>query len=125
MLNFSIEEEDDSSKETNSFSSCIDDFVLDYSNSSNLEEAEVQVICYVSGYIAQTLTRKVHHDCCKKQLVSNGIFSEIESNERNELIDLSIRGRLSVPSNDLVLLCLFAYKTFCLLKRNYFKTFLS
>ena len=102
-------------------------FPLDYELLDlNLTKSEMQVVFFVAGYIGHNLKKKVNCETCKNWLTTSNVMPSIEAENPSEYFVEINRGNLTSPSNNLYLLCVYAYCIFNEIKSSDdFSKFLS
>lgn len=90
------------------------DAVLEMDISRN----ELAVICYVAGYIAQSLGKRAKCKECEKLFITNRDLpsADYSGEECTSFIRLLTRGRLKSPSDDLFVFCRYCYAVFLTLQ---------
>lgn len=79
-----------------------------------ISKNEILVICYVAGYVAHSMCKKLSCADCKTLFVSDRNLPDIESESHDEtaFISLLSRGGLKSPSDTLFLFCKCVYAVF-------------
>ena len=94
--------------------------ILDWPDWDTIElnEAEIQVVYYVSGYCAFRVVKMTYREHCQDLFRSNQTMPHTDN--RSTFFDIINRGRLRAPSNELFLIFCSCYKLFCQLKNSQF-----
>jgi hypothetical protein len=82
----------------------------------DLERSELQLLCFVGGYIAVSVSRKLACQSCASVLMANDSLPTVETVQPSEFFDIVNRGGLKKPSDTLFILCSHAYSIFAHLK---------
>lgn len=86
----------DSQTENNNYLPCRVPFLLD---SVSLSEYSTRVVAYIAGFIVRNLRKTIHCETCIEALTGQ------ETHIECSLINLKNRGRLSLPSHDVIIIC--------------------
>lgn len=103
-----------------SVQSLSDDFCLEeFSNVDfDLETSEIQLLCFVGGYIARSISGRSACEFCRSILLLNDGLPPVDCDDHSEFFDIVNRGGLKKPSDHLFLLVCSAYSIFAHLKMS-------
>jgi hypothetical protein len=94
-----------------------------YINTFLLEKQELLVLVYISGYVANTISKK---SCCKcRSLLHNDNNLNVDINENFDYLNIINRGGLKKPTEFLINICSTMYKVFKIVLLHFEEIFLS
>ena len=91
-------------------------FDIDDMPDVDVTDSELEVIFYVAGYCAHTLRNTVNCKDCFFLISSDSDMPIVD--QPTSFFDFINRGKLKCPGNNVYLLCCFAYKIFCKIRRS-------
>ena len=92
----------------------------------DLDYSELEVLCFVSGYVAKSVLQKFSCESCLRLMVADEDLPEVECDSHSHFFDIVNRGGLKKPSDSLFILCCYAYSIFAHIKQSTnFSSFLT
>lgn len=87
---------------------------------AQLSKGELNIICYVAGYVGLSFLRRSPCDGCRVLLLDSGVLAmaDLEVSDNTEFITLMTRGGLKSPSDLLFIICCWTYMVFCELRSS-------
>jgi hypothetical protein len=100
----------------------IDNYILSLDTKLSLNKHELNIICYVGGYVSYTLLKSSKCSACEILLLCEGTLPEFDlSGEENATAFLTLmsRGGLRIPSDAVYVICCWCYTIFVHLKQEH------
>lgn len=83
-----------------------------------LDVSELEVLCFVGGYVASVISKRSSCESCCVMLVVSDALPGVEADHHSHFLSIVNRGGLKKPSDNLFILCCCAYSVFAHLKNS-------